>query len=449
MKIRDSILGVLATGFVVISASIATFVSREVEKIEAVTSDASTDVLVTHANEQLEDIAVGIRDAIDGQMKNQYDMVRSWAKSPVLIDASRAAKAKGVDALFEMWSHEKSRKFKDGEAIGDGEPENDISPAASRYLLELSKTLAFPELFLTDARGYVIAASGITSDFDQGPDDMRFFEGQGIKQGKPEPGGELWYRKTNEAKDGLYVGPVKWDASANRWGIEIVAQIRDPSDGSYLGQLKSVFDYGSFISQVTATGGRSLFELKVVDPQGVVVATSLSDKSKVNNKNVLLVNAEFYQNIKSGKLNGYSSKVETDENGEAVVSGYATSRDVNQHAVIAVKSNSEVRRPIDAFVGNLTRSIATAGDQLRGRMLGLAFGTAVAVMLLAWLLLRAKISRPIAQLTKVSERLARGEIDGLAIAVGGKDEIGQFGESFKGVLAAFNLLLEEAEKNRK
>jgi hypothetical protein len=33
--------------------------------------------------------------------------------------------------------------------------------------------------------------------------------------------------------------------------------------------------------------------------------------------------------------------------------------------------------------------------------------------------------------------------------VSGNDEIGKFGESFKGVLAAFHMLMEEAEKNRK
>ncbi|HEY5955583.1 MAG TPA: HAMP domain-containing protein [Polyangiaceae bacterium] len=449
MKIRDSILGVLATGFVVISASLVTFVTREIEKIESITSDASSDVLILHANQQMEDVAVGIRDSLDSQMKNQYDMVRTWAKSPSLIEASRSAKGKNLETLIESWSRSNSRMFKDGEAVGDGDPDNDISPAASRYLCELSKTLSYPELFLTDARGYVVAASGITSDFDQGPDDFRLFEQQGIKKGKPETGGEPWYRNTIEAKDGMYVGPVKWDASANRWGIEIVSQVRDPADNSYLGQLKAVFDYGSFIAQVVSAGGRNMFELKIVDPQGVVVATSLPDKSKVNNKNIILTNTEFFRNMKAGNVSGFSTKTETDENGELVLSGFAVSHDVNRHVVVAVKSNATIRRPIDAFVGNLSSSIAKAGAQLRFHMLIVASVTAALAMLLAWLLLRTRITRPIALLTQVSEKLSRGEIEGLAIPVTGDDEIGRFGESFKGVLAAFNLMLEETEKHRK
>jgi hypothetical protein len=449
MKIRDSILVVLAAGIVVTSASLVGFAASEIKKIEGVTSESSSDVLIGTANDTLENIAIGIRDSLDSQMKNQYDMVRSWAKTPTLVDASRAAKDKSLDAVFEMWSREKGRSFKDGIAKGDGDPDNDLAPEASHYLIDLSKSLAYPELFSTDARGYVVAASGATGDFDQGADDQCFFEGKGFKQNKPEPGGELWYKQTNEAKDGLYVGPVKWDASAKSWGIEIVSQIRDPKGDGYLGQLKAVFDYGKFIYGFVSANDQDLFEVKVIDQKGTVVATSLSNKDKVNNKNVILDQTEYMQAIKAGKSSGHNAGAATDENGEAIFAGFAVSKDVNHHAVVITKKQAVIQQPIDAFVGQLAGKISQAGQDLRQNMLFVASIAAALAFLLAWILLKTKITVPIAKLTRVSEKLAQGDIEGLQIDVSGDDEIGRFGDSFKGVLAAFNLLMEEAEKNRK
>lgn len=449
MKIRDSILVVLAAGIVAVGAILVGFASKEVGKIESSTSDASSDVLVRTANKNLEDIAIGIRDSLDSQMRNQYEMVGSWAKTPTLVSASRAAKSQSLEALLNMWTKPEGRSHKNGVAQGDGDPENDLSPEASRYLISLTKSLAYPELFSTDSRGYVVAASGATGDFDQGPDDYAHFEGQGPKQYHPEPGGELWYRKANESKGGMYIGPVKWDASAKSWGIEIVWQIRDPKDNTYLGQLKAVFDYGKFISQFVNTNDQDLYEIKVVDPKGTVVATSLPNQGKVNNKDIVLDKAEYFQSIKDGKTSGFNSKAVADENQETVFTGYAVSKDVNHHVVVVTKKFAAVRGPIDAFVGQLSSSISRAGTELRQNMILVAVVTATLAFLLAWLLLKSKITVPIAKLTRVSEKLAQGEIEGLQIDVSGNDEIGQFGESFKGVLAAFHLLMEEAENNRK
>ena len=51
----------------------------------------------------------------------------------------------------------------------------------------------------------------------------------------------------------------------------------------------------------------------------------------------------------------------------------------------------------------------------------------------------------LARLKAVSDKLARAEIDGLAIDISGRDEIGEFGESMKGVLAAVEELTSMAE----
>jgi methyl-accepting chemotaxis protein len=155
------------------------------------------------------------------------------------------------------------------------------------------------------------------------------------------------------------------------------------------------------------------------------------------------------QAIQAGKGSGFNTKVGPDENGESVFAGFAVSSDVNRHAVVITKKQAAIAQPIDAFVGQLGSKIAKAGQELRQNMILIALATSVTAFLLAWFLLKSKITVPIAKLTRVSEKLAQGDIDGLQIDVSGNDEIGKFGESFKGVLAAFHLLMEEAEKSRK
>lgn len=449
MKITNSILTILAAGISAVSLTLVGFAATEIASIENVTSGASSDVLVRNASKNLESIAIGFRDSLDSQMQNQYEMVRTWARMPGIVDAARAARSRSVSELFEMWSRTNGRAYKEGVATGDGDPSNDISPAVSRYFSSLSSTLHYPELFATDARGYVFASSGITGDFDQGSDDYAFVEGQGLKTYKPEPGGEPWYRKTMEAKDGLYVGPVKWDASAKSWGIEIVARIADPISNEYLGQLKAVFNYGQFIYKFVDSGNQSLYEVKVIDPKGLVVATSLSNKDKVNNPKVSTANSEYFTAMQAGQLSGASTGVANDENGESIFAGYAVSKDANRHALVVTRKQATIATPINTFVSELKGRIEAAGQQLQRKMAVVALGSTLAIFLVAWALLRAKITVPIAKLTKVSERLAQGDIDGLKIDVAGKDEIGQFGESFKGVLAAFHQLMEEADKPQK
>ncbi|MFQ6028824.1 MAG: hypothetical protein ACE5Q6_15175 [Dehalococcoidia bacterium] len=446
MKIRDLILTVLAAGIVISAGILVGFVARQINDIEAVTSEASADVLVDTANENLKNIAVGIRDSLDSQMQNQYEMVRTWAQAPTLLDAAQEAQNFTMEELYEMWSAESGREYDEGEAVGDGNPSNDLDPAASNYLAALANSTAFPEIFITDHRGYAIAANGATGDFDQGPDDWRFFQEKGYVKHKPAEGGEGWYRDANSSEDGFFVGEVEWDNSAASWGIDTVSQMKDPASDAYLGQIKAVFNYGSFIDQFVATEELDVFEIKVVNQDGVIVATSLESKDKVNNEGVTVVDSEYFKAVKGGATSGFVAESEIDENSNEVHAGYAVSSDVNQHIIVVSKKEADVASPINAFVGDLRSKISAAGTALQTNMILVAIIVAVVNLFVAFFIMRAKITAPLQKLTAVSNKLSMGEIDGLEIDVRGSDEIGQFGERFQGVLAAFNLLKEEAER---
>ena len=63
------------------------------------------------------------------------------------------------------------------------------------------------------------------------------------------------------------------------------------------------------------------------------------------------------------------------------------------------------------------------------------------------LLLTRSIAGRVRKLTAISDRLSRGEVDGLTVDVSGSDEVGRLGDSLKGVLAAFEVMRDEAMAN--
>ena len=82
---------------------------------------------------------------------------------------------------------------------------------------------------------------------------------------QPIEGGEDWYRAANSAKNGFFVSDIVWNESSKTWGIEIVSQLRDPETNEYLGQIKAVFDYSTFIDQFVDVKNLDVYEIKVVD----------------------------------------------------------------------------------------------------------------------------------------------------------------------------------------
>ena len=453
MKIRALVLTVLAVAIIINTSIIVVYGAMAISDISKTTTATSADELQDRAGIDLENIALGIRDSLDNQMANQYEMVETWSKSPVLVNVAKLAQGYSKESLYEMWSAEATRTYDDLEAVGDGDFDNDLDPEASEYLKTLSTTTGtYPEIFITDNRGYAIAANGATGDFDQGPDDWRVYlnETTGVPyfiKHDPQEGGEGWYKATYDSTDRFWTSDVLWDDSAYTWGLELVSQIRDSTTDEYLGQLKAVFDYGTFIKNFVKLSDLDVYEIKVIDSNGIIVATSETDTTKVNNPDSTLSNLDFFNQIQGGTTTGYT--VETDEDGEEVYQGYAVSNDVNGHIIIVSKKASTVMIPINSFLSSIQADIAAAGTALQTNMVIVSAIVCVIVLFMAYLVINAKISNPLNKLTAVSQKLSKGEIEGLSVDVSGNDEIGELGDTFEGVLAAFNLLKEEAEHKGK
>ncbi|HEX3353328.1 MAG TPA: hypothetical protein VHS34_10935 [Terriglobales bacterium] len=101
---------------------------------------------------------------------------------------------------------------------------------------------------------------------------------------------------------------------------------------------------------------------------------------------------------------------------------------------------------VQALDGRVTASVeAQRAATARNRNLVMSgCGGLLAVFgLLGWLTVRS-ILRRLVGLREVSDRLSRGDLEGLVVNISGHDEIGEFGESMKGVHAAFAELIKIA-----
>ncbi|MCD4762335.1 hypothetical protein K8R32_05260, partial [bacterium] len=224
-------------------------------------------------------IAEQITEFHDETIQRQIANIKLWAKSEILLAAARQARQKTKEELFEMWSANENRIYTSVGAVGDGSPANDLNPHVSEYLRDIANSYGhFKEIFLTDVRGYTIAATGATSDFDQGPDDWRIFQDESgnpyFEKYEPEAGGEEWFRKANQANDGLYISGVEWDKSAGTWGIDIVVLVIDNETDETAGVLKAVLNYDYAIKKIVDFSSFGDFHIDIIDQQGIILATS-------------------------------------------------------------------------------------------------------------------------------------------------------------------------------
>ena len=102
------------------------------------------------------DLAVEVMDKVDREIDNARLLVRNWISIPEILEIVIA----GGQRLFEELQMEWHR---DGLTSSFG--------ALLLKRLQATTQDRFKEIFVTDTRGYVIAATNKTSDFDQGPGD--------------------------------------------------------------------------------------------------------------------------------------------------------------------------------------------------------------------------------------------------------------------------------------
>jgi HAMP domain-containing protein len=453
MKIKSiMILGttLIVVAVLLIAAFGIFFIHDDVSDVSEENTSMAQETIEQEIGSGAKNTAIEILSALDGKMHDQIIMVEAWAAMPVVVNTAKNAMGYTLEELYEAWSASASREFDDGEAVGDGNPSNDINPEASNYLVTLSGTVeGFPEIFFTDARGYAIAANGATGDFDQGPDDWRVFQNpvdntEYYKKHDPSANGEGWWAGANAAANGVFVGDIEYDYSAEVWGRDICVVIKDPVTGSNLGVLKGVYNIDSALEAVIEVEELDADSIKMITSDGYIAATSESDKSSVMNNGVTVTDMDAFVDAKNGN-NGFI--LESDETGDEKLVGYASNlygdhsgHNVEMICFVSYDPQTSLS-PLEAINEMEEKNTDLLSTLNQNSYMILFGGAAIAVVVLVGLILvlNKSLTRPLIDMASVAKKVKKGDLD-VTVDEHGNNEVSDLGKAFNQMILSVRLI---------
>ncbi|MCH8291610.1 SpoIIE family protein phosphatase [Candidatus Poribacteria bacterium] len=196
------------------------------------------------------DLAVEVMDKVDREIDNARLLVRNWISIPEILEIVIAGGQRPFEELQMEW-------HRDG-----------LTSSFGALLLKRLQAITqdrFKEIFVTDTRGYVIAATNKTSDFDQGPDD-------------DPPFGEQWWAAA--IRKGEHIGKVSFDQSAEVYSVDINMRIMT-SNGRSVGVIKAVYNMENIQNLIGAISKGKTWYYELINRKGLVVGTREAEKERI------------------------------------------------------------------------------------------------------------------------------------------------------------------------
>jgi PAS domain S-box-containing protein len=263
----------------------------------------------------------------------------------------------------------------------------------------------FSEVFITNKYGANAAQTSKTSDYRQ--DD------------------EPWWQVAKE--EGLYVGDVEYDESADAYSLAIGTRVEDQA-GKFLGVIKAVLNIEEIISIVREARSASEYETtgcELFTKQGRYIHDTEDFEMFAH-----LPDEEFKHFAEKNK--GYFVLKEEGEAEELLA--YARSRGHREFAglgwlfVIEYKT-AEIFAPVAVLrTGTLISSLG-----------------AVALAVLFGLLFSKAICKPLVSLSAVSAEIGKGNLD-VQVDIESTDEVGQLADSFRTMRSSLAATLDNTNK---
>lgn len=185
----------------------------------------ASDVLKAQIGESMQTSAGTVLTAIDASLGTKADQVETWTVNEDLQSLLVEANGMEKEALLASWSDSLSRTYDAyGVAQGDGSPYNDVSSTVSLWLNALMSQYGFKQITITDARGYVIAATSPTPQFDYGPNNWALVKGSDgtismVRRGTD--GSDSWWSKAKNSGKSSYIAPYGFDAATMMKGVAV------------------------------------------------------------------------------------------------------------------------------------------------------------------------------------------------------------------------------------
>ena len=227
-----------------------------VASVLAFLSISSQKTLKQVIGEAQRDLAIEVMDKINREMDNAQLLVRNWRIMPTILNAVVMGRERTFDELNTTWQT-------------DGLTTN--STAILLKKLQSTTQNRFKEIFVTDSRGYVIAATNKTSDFDQG-------------SGDNPPFGEPWWAAAREK--GEHIGNIDYDESAEVYSVDINMDITT-ADGQSVGVIKAIYNMENIQNMkqnrpfIGALSKGETWYYELVNQKGLILATRESEQERI------------------------------------------------------------------------------------------------------------------------------------------------------------------------
>ena len=321
--------------------------------------------------------AVALLDSVQRDFQHAVSEVQAWTAGSRISRSALEAGDLPVDVLEQRW---KSNAY--------------IHSPEAELLRDLQRISGnqFAEIFFTDPRGHVVAATSPTSDFGQGP------------QSDP-PDGEPWWAQARQK--GMRLGELTRDESAGIYSVDISIMLAH--EGRFAGVLKAVYNVESLLDIIgKSTVGRSGHAV-LVDAQGNVIAAPHRFASIVFDEDS---NVSNFEAIRTAQKNtsGY-----TFENvpwvGQAMI-GVASS--VGPKSAFGFDCSAMVIVPVEEALFS-ARQLFWFGVLSLGAVALVVLGAAVA--------LSARISKPLVDIADAVSQIEGGAF-GVRVPHEGVDEVG-------------------------
>ncbi|MGI0010407.1 MAG: HAMP domain-containing protein, partial [Nitrosopumilaceae archaeon] len=264
-------------------------------------------------------------------------------------------------------------------------PKNEISPFMSELInnelaQDLREKAAFyeknyhnpiPEIFITNAYGANVAQSQKTSDYRQ--DD------------------EEWWQVAK--KDGMFIGQVNYDESADVYSNDIGVRI-DDDNGNFLGVMKIVTNFENELDNIRMTKetAKQKMELTLLDDDGKVLYSTEGVHEKGSTY-------ELFDKITGNTGHFVGQHSASPETEKLIV--YARSVGKNETFsgfggyLILEHDKEEILKPINA---------------MRDSILSVSLAASIVAIIISIFIARS-ISKPIKVLTEAADEIAQGNFD--------------------------------------
>ena len=355
---------------------------------------------------------MAVHDEIEREIANRAANWQAYARNALVQRtlaestakfATFADPAAEVDRIDRMWAEETATG---STGLSDELLKNVLSRdllATLRKLEELSGYPVLGEVFFTNAYGGNAALTGRTSDFRQDDEDW-------------------WQHAMN---DGIYIGGVEFDESAQLYSIEICTRVEDDA-GNFLGVMKAVMNIQGIIAIVDSHAGNLGYEgrLALLAADGRIIRVGNEESTPLSD------GTEFLTGLADASV---TAGADTDiDHTDAVLSTVGKAHASGDELI----STAATARP-----GTLTETLGWMVVQqypasamlapirdLHGKILKISLGAGVlSLFALGWFAL--PLTRRVRQLNRAAAAVASGDLD-TRIPVTGGDEIAELGREF-------------------